>query len=247
MSVHVEYFGRFGNHAFQYCCARLFGRDNGLQVVTRFPDKDQKILPVSRHEAASIINAPEITLTDDDVVLGAKYAPASYTLRGFFQDAEVLYRRRYEVGQIFRPRPVERRPYGDFAINIRMGVDYQKLNMVIHPSWYLAILAEERFDQLFIVVDNVDPAYLEYFEHYDPVVVKTTPDKDWDFLRSFQRLVCSNSTFGWWAAYFGKACRIYTFDRWSRNLSRGAVMTPVKGLYWHEWPEHMRRPRNNLG
>jgi hypothetical protein len=243
VSVHITYRGRFGNHAFQYCCARLFGRDSGLRVMTEFPEFDRQILPVTEHEEGRVITNPKVTLTGGKKsFLGTRYPPAQYTLKGFFQWPEVYQQRRDDVMKIFRPRPVKPRPDGDIVINVRAGKDYRDLGMLIHPSWYLAILVEEQFDQLFIVTDAPDPKYLEYFKQYCPIVVKTTPDKDWDFLRSFRRILCANSTFPWWAAFFGYAWKVYTFERWCPSISQNPrawnarTLKPVKGLYWHEWP-----------
>jgi hypothetical protein len=49
---------------------------------------------------------------------------------------------------------------------------------------------------------------------YNPIVVSGGKDADWDYLRSFDRVICSNSTFCWWAMFFSMPSKLYMFKRW---------------------------------
>jgi hypothetical protein len=68
--------------------------------------------------------------------------------------------------------------------------------------------------------------------------VAGTPARLWNFLRSFDRVVASNSTCCWWACFFSAASRVYTFRRWIDNpnaaLSEFPRAVPVDGAFAQE-------------
>ena len=240
MSVRINYFGRFGNKTFQYACARLFAKEHGLKLLTPFPAMDQEILPAIPEEDGAVAEGPEFHFTEVDDVFARRYAPSKYVFHAYFQKWWWYHDRRAEVERFFRPTPTEKRNQGDIVVNLRLE-DYWGYNLVIHPKWYLDILAKETFRNLFIVLDQPDERYLAYFKAYKPVVIKTMPWNDWNILRSFDRILCANSTFSWWACFFSEASKIWTFKRWIGNpnvvLSEFPGAIALDGPFWHEMEE----------
>jgi hypothetical protein len=37
---------------------------------------------------------------------------------------------------------------------------------------------------------------------------------DFKFIASFDKIICSNSSYSWWAVFFGNPSAVYTFKRW---------------------------------
>lgn len=237
MSVEVAYKGRFGNRAFQYACARLFARERGLQLVGEFPD--QHILPVSETERGDVVETPRIPIGDDDDIWSLPKLKAFYRFDGFFQKPHWYFMRRKELEEIFLPRRIGEVNRKDIIANIRLG-DYRIHNIVIHPKWYVEILEKESFGRLTIVIDEPDREYLRHFDRWNPSVVTGNPASDWDLLRSYEKLIASNSTYCWWAMFFGAARSPYIFQRWIGNPKAqlqefpGAVQVP--GDFLHEAP-----------
>jgi hypothetical protein len=86
----------------------------------------------------------------------------------------------------------------------------------------LNILKQESFRRLYITgaydrSNAFDRKYLGFFSPYSPILVAPDPVQNFYFLMSFDKIVCSNSTFCWWAAWFGEASRIYMFQNWTNN------------------------------
>lgn len=235
MSVEIRWHGRFGNHVFQYAAARLFAQDNRLQLISQFLAPG--FLEVTEPTGGLKIDAPEIVLTDGDAIFGKHYLPARYVFNGFFQDASWYYDRKQEVEKMFILPPVESVNENDLVMNVRLG-DYWAHNIVIDPSWYVDLLPRLQFDKLYIVTDEANPEYLSHFKRYRPIIRTGRPVEDWHFLRSFRRIVSSNSTYCWWACFFSQASVVYTFRRWIDNpnakLSAFPRSVQVDGRFFNE-------------
>lgn len=215
MSVTVRYKGRFGNNVFQYVCGRLFAENNGLQLRTPFCEPE--ILPMEPEEyTPDDDEGPEITLGDQNAILDRPWGPGRYVLDGFFQRSDWYYARRDSILAFARPRAVEKRPLSHIAMHVRLE-DYHSHGIVIDPRWYCSILEKESFDRLFIVGKDLTSDWLRPFLKWNPIVISRSPSRDFDFLRRFDRVICSNSTFAWWAVFFSRPAKIWTFKRWIQN------------------------------
>lgn len=212
MGVQVKYQGRLGNHLFQYIAARLFAEENNLRLLSCLPQNDV-VQCAPRAEGRRFYGAPKV-VSDEDDIFDRSWDPGHYAFNGYFQRSVWYHARREKVLKMIELRPVEEVNRNDIVINLRVDEDYRSLKWAIHPSWYLGILAQEKFDRLHIVADVRNEEYLAAFREYDPVTVSSGPKDDWEYLRKFDRIVTANSTFSWWAAYFSRASRIYTFKRW---------------------------------
>src|SRR5690606_20691724 len=96
--------------------------------------------------------------------------------------------------------------------------DFVELGRVISSEWYLKILEKESFNKLYIVGVAPDEPYLKAFEKYDPIIVTSDPWNDFHFIKSFDKIICSNSTYCWWAAFLSEATTIYVSDKWISPL-----------------------------
>lgn len=214
MSVHVLYKGRIGNHLFQYICARLFARKHGLRLATPFTHPE--LVRMTPHEQGEWVEGSHLNnlLDDGHNPFGLPYKRARYIFDGYFQDGSWYHGAKKEIESFAFPATPAGLNQEDLVVNLRLGKDYRDFGWVIDPSWYLEIISQEQFKRLHIVADVADQEYLRHFAKFDPIVVTEGPTIDWSYLRSFDRIVCSNSTFCWWAAFFSNATRIYTFKQW---------------------------------
>lgn len=237
MSVTVDYIGRFGNNVFQYVAARLFAEENGLSLRT--PANFGAVLPVreSAEPNAGELPGKALRLGDSDELFARSFPSGNYHLSGFFQRSDWYWERRKRVLEILDvPVPKEEDPDA-LGVHLRLG-DYRHHKIAIHPSWYVGLLKATRFSKLVVVTDQKDGKYLKHFKCWKPEVVSESVASDWKRLLGFRRLIISNSTFAWWAAFCGKSESVVTFARWIRNpiaqLAQFPKATPMEGSFEHE-------------
>jgi hypothetical protein len=261
MSVEVSYWptSRFGNNLFQYVSARLFARHHGLRMITPFsPANGRDILRVLPSHEGEKVETPTIRVTDDPWILeqrpgipyfllnpeqdlfSGEWPRARYVFEGWFERSRWYHDRRTQIEEFVRPDPIGSVNRKDIVLSLRIGEDFTSRKWTIDPRWYLEILARESFDTLHLVTDSLNEEYLSHFARYSPVVVSSGPKGDWNYLRSFDRIVCSNSSFAWWACFFSRASRIYTFKRWHAypvgDLGRFPSGVELDGPFLHEIP-----------
>lgn len=243
MSVKVNYMGRVGNHLFQYIAGRLLAEESGISLSTAW--NGPWLIPVNEIASSGSMdhNGPFQVIGDESDVLDKAWPKGNYCLSGYFQKARWYWGRREKILSISNLPPVEALPESSLVMNVRLG-DYYYFNVVIHPSWYLKILEREKFDKLIIVTDEIRPDYFEHFRKYSPQIVKTERNgnvfegikHDWDLLRKARRMIASNSSFCWWALFFGAFEKVYTFERWvpGGDLAAFPGAEVVSGAYIQE-------------
>lgn len=240
-NVGVKYEGRFGNCMFEYAMARIFAEDRDLSMENYFDGEGiVKVVPWRGGRRFEV----ESEWTVRNWAPGfPKFPPAGQErvlFWGFFQKGPWYHDRRDSIEKFFIPEPVpaDEINHRDILVNLRVAQDYHDIRWVIHPSWYLDILKTQKFERLHIVADAIDPAILSAFKAYDPIVTAPGPKASWDMLRRFDRVILSNSSFAWWAMFFGHATKIWTFKRWINipevDLSSFPGAIPVDGRFFHE-------------
>jgi hypothetical protein len=159
-------------------------------------------------------------------------------LNGYFQDAKNYNFCRDEIKGFFKLPKVEQNTK-DLVIHLRL-TDYwcDRVRSVINPTWYKKVLKFIDYRQLYIVVEPhvSSKKYLKIFEPYAPIYVSESPKSDFEFIRSFDKIVCSNSSFCWWAAFLGDPKQVITFGpKWMYNpgpkLSHMIGATMIEGTF----------------
>jgi hypothetical protein len=227
LPVTVDFSGRTGNHLFQYTMARLVAEANGRPLGTQFPKNDflqPKPYPTVDVPAGLANVSQKIGDYSPDIPL-VNIGKNPAHLHGFFQKARYYNQHRGRIREFWNTTPVTDFNVRDIVLHLRL-TDYHlpMFKCVINPLWYIDILSREEYDRVYIVVEphETNSKYLSYFRPYNPIVVGKTPGEDFNFIRSFDKIVCSNSTFCWWASFLSHASTIYTFKPWM-GLIRGAV------------------------
>jgi hypothetical protein len=69
----------------------------------------------------------------------------------------------------------------------------------------------------FVVTANPeDEAVTQLKKMLDATIISGPPKSDFNFIRSFNKIVCGNSTFSWWATFLSEANTIITYKPWLR-------------------------------
>lgn len=213
--------GRMGNMICQYIVARLFADLKGYHLGTPFeyPGVINKYMPKANEtygpSTATIIK--ETIETGN--ILEAHYPNGHYHLEGFWQEAEYYNTHRDKILCYFDHKAPPKTITKDIIMHVRLG-DYKEFGVggnVLDPEYYHKCLKREKFKKLYIVTDSPDDSYFSEFKKYSPIVQSKTVEEDFWFITKFDRIICANSTFSWWAAFVSNATKIYIPKCWIRN------------------------------
>jgi len=210
MSVHIGFLGRFGNNLFQYALGRMYAEDHGLQLMTAWNHDD--IIKATEPKSGTCIQDPMRCIDDRNIdsLFNLKLDGAVF-FAGYFQQSRRYNQHRDRIKSFFELPKTEKNTK-DIVMHIRCD-DYG-LGHRIHPSWYIDILRQESFDKLYIVMSPLEQDYLDFFKDFDAIIVSEDVKSDFFFISSFDRIICSNSTFAWWAAFLGEPSKAYVFKKW---------------------------------
>ena len=64
------------------------------------------------------------------------------------------------------------------------------------------------FEDLYIVTDGLSDNFMRNFDVYNPKIISSSQSSDFRFLMSFDKIITSQSTFSWWAAFLSDASNI---------------------------------------
>ena len=245
MSISAKCCGRFGNFMFIYSYMRLLAKINKLQVVT--PWKYPEIIKATEPEDGVSGSGTQVVIRDMCVAdHGIPHhlkdlRKKTVMLQGYFQHTDYIYHDEAYIRSIWQPEPVEKRPPSDIVMHLRLG-DYFDLGLrsAISPNWHEQVLNmlcySPKKHNVYIVVEDANDPFLRNYDCFRPTIISQTAKEDFDFIRSFDTIISSNSSFSWWAAFLSDASRIYTFEPWLRfpedehiNLAYMRGATPVSG------------------
>ena len=87
--------------------------------------------------------------------------------------------------------------------------DFKQHHRVINLGYYLDVLTQISYRNLYISGDEFDEDVKNRFRPLNPTYVHVNPVKDFLFIKGFNRIVQSQSTFAWWAGFLSDAEEIY--------------------------------------
>lgn len=219
--------GRFGNNLFQYAAARLLAQKNELHLATPWCHDDiLRVLPfdngggVYQHPVEEVFFVGDsMNNANDRYVLKRKYEKRHVIMDGYFQHAEYFNAHRREIQSWFEPCTMSQNTK-DWIVHYRVG-DYwhPRVQSVIAPSWHIGILKANGYFEsgakLYIVTEIPDdPCVVELKNATQGEIVRESVRDDFNMLRSFDNIICSNGSFAWWAAFLGRPRKCFLFKRW---------------------------------
>jgi len=247
------YEGRGGNNLFQYAAARLLAKKNELNLLVK-----QLSLVKVVQEYVNKFKIPageEVLIRDmyrDNHILNPlekDFRNKNVKMHGFFQNAAIYNDHRDEIREWFEPCTREPLDRNVIVMHVRL-TDYwgKNVNSVIHPAWYQQALAKLEFspskNKLVIVTEKhlTSVQWLSTFKRFAPEFVSTSAAEDFNFIRSAKNIICSNSSFAWWAAFLSNADKVVTFGPWLNprrfspiNLSNMVGAIKIPGAFYSNY------------
>ena len=228
---------RFGNQLFQYCLGRILHREFGVRVEFPphfYKDEahaapyDDLWRPQSQSGDALLNFRRFMSLVDQRAFIpvhGQRFDPAllkknrPLLLSGWFQRYEYYQPHKELIRKEWLPLPsldrVDVHP-DDLHLHIRRR-DY----VIPHTCpgvalWATPLLHLERAIGMFsswrrmvVISDDPDDPFMDHFRNtYGAEVKSGSMTEDFLTLAAAKKLIISESTFAWWAAFLGRAERI---------------------------------------
>lgn len=229
----VNYTGGLGNTLFQYSMGRILAEEMKYELfadsIQGFEGtKDNITGAVTRNDPLQLTNQhidlDTIIKTDRQITLGPF---------GFFQ--------RYEYYKPYKNRirqwlHTDHRDVGqtenDMVIHLRLGDcilgDLAEDPYVMPPAYFQKALDSTTFDKLYICSDPetlehpLFHHYMEIFSPHQPILIGGNTIEDFNAIKSFNKIIMSQSTFSWFAALLSNASEIF-------------VPVPSGGKHGNEW------------
>jgi hypothetical protein len=207
----VNYEGHLGNNLFQYCFSRIIAEKLGYElVVDAIPGFRRTRDQVAGHRYVTepiILRGQRPNL---DFVDGQD-PKRTIIANGYFQRSEYYLPHASKIKRwlaIDDPLEDIAIDASDLVIGIRRGRDYIPRHG-LPLSYYETALENIKYKNLFICTDSPDDPFVRYITRKYKGVVRSPGALDnLAFIQKFKKIIISNSTFLWWAAFLSEADEI---------------------------------------
>ena len=209
--VEVIYDGNLGNNLFQYCFGRIIAEKLGYRLSAK-PIKD---FPgtLDNVEGKDYKGKEIITLKGQLVdlsFLDTNNLECHILVTGYFQRYEYFEKHSDSIKEWLRTEHYinDEIRNDDVVIGIRRGRDY--IPMYGLPiSYYEDALSSIQYNRVFICTNEPDDPFIKFFQKKYAAIVRPPGALDnFVFIKKFNKIIISNSTFLWWAAYLSDAKEI---------------------------------------
>jgi hypothetical protein len=232
--IHLQMNGFIADNLFQYTAARIVAEELGyalqvshsrmhpqqnvprlLALMSRFADAPLALegksfaQPVDHTACAGHGNFDGYRL--DLPAMLHRRDDRRIEMAGYFQHYELIRPYKSDIRSWFQVAPNSLGhavSANDVVIHIRLG-DLVVFGWAISPSFYSQLLDTLDFGQLYICGFGLGEEVRQHFARFDPIYVHGEPADDFLFMKSFNRMILSNSGFAWWAAFLSQAQEIY--------------------------------------
>jgi hypothetical protein len=248
----IQNVGQFGNQLFPTTLANLAAHKHNIYV----PMYQNKLLKFRKCK----VEKPDESITEEVCTanpMSDKHKNKNIKIkRGYYQDGSYFNPYRNIIKREIFDLPEIKKNTKDIVLHLRMdGFNHEGHNShVIHPDWYIGILEKEEFEKVYIVMatksgrvwKKQEPhkkRYIDRFSKYNYEIISNDEYTDFNFIRSFDKIISSNSTFSWWASFCSEASKIYMpqyFEGKKSNLTKiGDESIVVKENYKYINVENM--------
>ena len=133
---------------------------------------------------------------------------------------------------------VEKSNTDDLVVHLRLGDNGPNIHTPF--DWYKKAIEDNEitFDKLYLITDGSDSedakSFKSYYNAEIPSSVNVSTNQDWkkymsetifdfNFIRRFDKILFSNSTFSWWASLLSDATQVWFNKEWQPNHYNGMI------------------------
>lgn len=231
--VNITWRNGFGNQLFQYTLGRLIAKESNLELTYSSE--------LGRACSSSLLNhkfitEPEYIIQYDSKIHRVEYQ-IDYEGDMIYDDLENPHTYKNYLNEIKSWfKKVDKINSNDLVVHIRRGDNGDNINTPI--DWYLKVMDNIEYDKVFLVTD--EPNHIDVKEFLNKTNAKifststiiTLDDRknhknqvieDFNFIRSFDKILFSNSTFAWWASLLSESSEIYFNSDWQLRHHNGKI------------------------
>ena len=248
--VITRYLGRLGNNLFQYSLGRILAEKLGYPLqansiegfvgtedVFNIPDETYHggLMPHNHIRFVNqILKINDKPVGVNDITHNNPFIKKrNVVLDGWFQRYEYYRGHKYKIKEWLRIEDIDvGQTPDDIIIHLRLGDcilgDLAADPYVMPFDYYEKALNSTSFDKLYICSDPETLShpmfedYMEKFSKYSPTLLGGNALEDFRAIKSFNKIIMSQSSFSWWAAFLSSASEIFS-------------PVPMPGPHGHEW------------
>jgi len=234
----LHYDGNLGNKLFQYCFARILATRLHYKLVANpipgFPKTYDRVEGFQYSTLPKILRGQKPSLE----FLTKNDPECSIILNGYFQRYEYYSEHVSEIKEwLLMDENIDQGTTdnvtitsNDLVLGVRRGRDYiPRHGMPL--SYFHRAVESISYDRLYICTNDPDDSFVLYLaKKYRGLIRPPGALDNLAFIKKFKKIIISNSTFLWWAAFLSEAEEII-FPRpsngyWSNNdpLSRNIAL-----------------------
>ena len=229
--VNIECKNGFGNQLFQYSYGRILSEQMECSLTYSGT--------IDRWEGTSLVDIGFIT--EDDIL---NYTDENIKVNIDYNREQAVelenpdnYKPYLDEIRSWFPK-VEKSNTDDLVVHVRVGDN--GLNIYTPFEWYKKAIEDNNidFDKMYIVTDTLnDRTIKEFISYYGAKLIShetiiTLDDRrkyknevldDFNFIRKFDKVLFSNSTFPWWASLLSNPSKVWFNKEWQPNHYNGMI------------------------
>lgn len=221
--IDVIFNGQAGNNLFQYFLGRCVALEKNYKIsFTSISRESGSVKFIDDYlyfnglKLPKIIEGKEVT---DNVKIFENHSfdwnktesEGKIILNGYFQNYSFYKKyKNFILQEIHNHNDVFNYPSkpseNDIVLHLRLKNYPWKTDL----NFYKKILTEEKYDKIWLVTDEINhPHIQELCSQFNCKIFSSSPEEDFKFLINSNKIVMSQSTFCWWAAFISKAEKIF--------------------------------------
>jgi hypothetical protein len=232
LKIYVHNMGRFGNNLFQYFIAKIIQKlYNNHTIIYKLDDIINTPYLKLDDRTWNQFEKKYCQNPKSSYIINHQMKSLNILVHGFFQKGDILKLFRNYLMDLIHPenydqinknykvsdlcKQITKPNEEDLVLHLRLDdfIFQGNNSQIIHPESYISVIQAIPHRNLIIVVDSLkndnEIKYLSYFQHFDPQIIQGSLIHDFNYLRYSKRLICSNSTFVWIAAFLGNQTERY--------------------------------------
>jgi len=215
-----------GNKLFIYSACRIISELLGYELISpenalvrREDTKNgqyKEILFPFKGVKGNIVDNPIKVIQDGDIIhLGSienliqSYPNHGFINQSYFSKYDYIKPYKNKVKEYFKSIVKDKRGNNDLVIMLRSS--NHDGSFVLPDSYYLNIISQETFDNLYISFDHINKhqSLINKLEKYNPKLIDGDILDVFSEITSFNTIIAAQGTFSFWACFLSNANKIY--------------------------------------